>query len=169
MKILTLALLMIMGCSTNSYKKTVEFVERDRFMGTWYVQAGRFTPFEKGVHNGVENYSWNEKEERIDISFTYNKDSLTGELKSVPQKGWIHNKETNAHWKVSPFWPLKFHFLVIALGTNYEWTAIGVPDQAYLWIMTRKKNLSTQEVQKMIDEVRSLGYRTDEIVFVPHL
>jgi len=83
---------MIMGCSTNSYKKTVEFVDRDRFMGTWYVQAGRFTPFEKGVHNGVENYSWNEKEERIDISFTYNLDSLTGELKSVPQKGCLATK-----------------------------------------------------------------------------
>ena len=156
-----------MGCSTNKFKKTVDYVDRNRFMGTWYVQAGRFTMFEKGVHNGVEEYTWNEKEERIDISFTYNKDSLTGELKSVPQKGWIYNTKTNAHWKVSPFWPLKFHFLVIALGENYEWTAIGVPDQAYLWIMTRDKTPTRESVEKMIEKIRAMGYRTDEMVWVP--
>ena len=104
MKILLMILLASMASCSEKYMKTVEYVEMDRFMGEWYVLAGRFTMFEKDVHNGVEIYKWNEKKQRIDISFDYNQGSFDGKKKSLPQKGWIYNKETNAHWKVSPLW-----------------------------------------------------------------
>ena len=31
-------------------------------------------------------------------------------VKTIPQTGIIVDKDSNAHWKVSPFWPLKFDF-----------------------------------------------------------
>ena len=64
-----------MGCASMKYKKTVSKVELDRFMGKWYVIAGRFTYFEQGAHNAVENYSWNEKHNRVDINFSGNNTS----------------------------------------------------------------------------------------------
>ena len=157
----------MISCASKAYN-TVSFVDRDRFMGRWYVQAGRFTYLEKNVHNGIEIYTWNDKENRIDIDFSYNQGSLTGPLKKIPQKGWIENTKTNAHWKVSPMWPLKFDFLVIALDPDYTWTAIGVPDQKYLWVMTRERIVSKETIQKMLTEIEKTGYRTDDIVFVPH-
>jgi apolipoprotein D and lipocalin family protein len=165
--IVSLGLLMVSACSAK-YERTVNFVDRDKFMGAWNVQAGRFTFLEKDVHNAVESYSWNIKEERIDIDFRYNQGSFDGEVKKVPQKGWIYNHNTNAHWKVSPFWPLKLDYLIIALGQNYEWTAIGVPNQKYLWIMTREKQVSKEKIKAMIEEVKAQGYRVDNLVFVPH-
>jgi apolipoprotein D and lipocalin family protein len=137
-------------------------------MGTWYVQAGRFTMLEKEVHNGVETYKWNSKEKRIDIDFRFNKGSLAGKLTTLPQKGWIYNTKTNAHWKISPLWPLKFDYLIIALGKDYEWTAIGVPNQKYLWIMTREKNVTKEKMDFFINEVKATGYPTNELTNVPH-
>jgi apolipoprotein D and lipocalin family protein len=168
MKYLFLGLALIMISCTHKLPKTVDFLDKDRFMGIWYVQAGRFTMLEKDVHNGIETYKWNQKENRIDIDFTFNQGSLTGKIKSLPQRGWIHNHKTNAHWKVSPLWPLKFDYLVIGLGKNYDWTVIGVPNQNYLWIMTRERNISRDKVDKLINEIKMSGYRTDDITYVPH-
>lgn len=170
---LTLAcLLTLFSCQLSpKYKKTVDYIDLPNFMGTWYVQAGRFTPFETDVHNSIERYSWNDEEEIIEIDFTYRKGGPEGELIKMPQTGHIYNKETNAHWKVSPFWPLQFDFLVIAVGStsgDQQWTAIGVPNRNYLWIMTRSPQVSRRELDGIIEKISQTGYPTDSLTFVPH-
>ena len=166
--LLLLLTLSLLGCSTTGYRNTVKHVDIPKFMGDWYVLAGRFTMFEKDVHNALEKYEWNEKEQRIDISFTYNRGSLSGEVKSLPQKGWIEDKDTNAYWKVSPLWPLKFDYLVIDLADDYSWTAIGVPSQSYLWIMARKTDNAEATVQEALTRLKNKGYNVENIVRVPH-
>lgn len=156
------------GCSSATYNKTVEQLDLQRFMGTWYVIAGRFTFLEKGAHNAVEIYTWNEEEQRIDIEFSFNKDSLNGPVKEIPQTATIFNQQTKAHWKVSPFWPLRFDYLVVAVDPEYQWTAIGVPSQNYLWIMARSAVIAEAELEKIISKLSELGYRTDDLVFVKH-
>ncbi len=150
------------------YNKTVEHVDVEKFMGRWYVQAGRFTFLEKGAHNAVETYSYNKADEKILIDFTFNKDSFDGKKKSIPQKGKIYNKTTGAHWKVSPFWPLEFDYLIIDLADDYSWTAIGVPNQKYLWIMSRDWNFSDQKVQEVLSRLKAKGYDSENTVRVLH-
>jgi apolipoprotein D and lipocalin family protein len=123
---------------------------------------------EKDVFNSVEKYKWNEKNQEIDIDFSYNQGSLTGALKKIPQTAWITNTTTNATWKVSPFWPLRFTYLVVGLDPDYQWTAIGVPDQGYLWIMARSPKFSKQEIQKVLDQLAAGGYSVKDIVYVQH-
>jgi len=169
-KILLIGLISTMlfsACASEGNYKTVNFVNRDRFMVSWYVQAGRFTPLEKDVTNAVEKYTWNEKKQYIEIDFSYNKGSFEGKLKKIPQKGYIFNKETNAHWKISPLWPLKFDYLVIALDPDYQWTAIGVPSEKYLWIMTKAQQISKDQLDQILKEVEAVGYPTDNLTIVP--
>lgn len=146
---------------------TVESVDINQFMGSWYVLAGRFTFLEKEVHNGVEKYTWNKEKDRIDVDFTYNKGGLNGPQKSIPQKAWIYNQSTKAHWKVSPLWPFKFDYLVVALDKNYQWTAIGVPDQKYLWIMARDWKNPESTIEDAIKQLNKVGYDTKNLVRVP--
>lgn len=160
------ALNLLTGCATATFP-TVSEVELNKFMGSWYVAAGRFTPFEKEVHNAVEVYNYDEKTKVIDIDFTYRKGAFDGELKKIPQTATIVENTRNAHWKVSPFWPFKFDYLVIALAEDYSWTAIGVPDQEYLWIMFRKNNPSREEVQVVIDKLNEIKYDTGNLTYVP--
>ena len=148
--------------------KTVDHVEINQFMGSWYVLAGRFTFLEKEVHNAVEKYTWNEQDQRIDVDFTYNRGSLTGPLKSIPQKAWVYDPKTNAHWKVSPLWPLKLDYLIVALDKNYQWTAIGVPNQKYLWIMARDWKNPEPTIQAAVQKLVEAGYDASNMVRVPH-
>lgn len=159
--------LWITGCSSMNYSKTVKYVDIPRFMGPWHVWAGRTTFLENGAHNAVEKYTWNDEEKRIDVDFTFNKDSFDGKLKSLPQKAWIYDSETNAHWKVQPFWPFKLDYLVIALDKDYHWTAIGVPSGSYLWIMGREPMVSEEKLAKIIGELDAIGYPINDIVRIP--
>lgn len=158
----------ISSCSTNNFNKTVERVNLNRFMGKWYVITGRFTFLEKGAYNATESYKWNDKHQRVDIDYRFNEDSLTGPVKKIPQKANIYNKKTNAHWKVSPMWPLKFDYLVIALADDYTWCAIGVPSQKYLWIMARKAKLSERQLKKIINKIKDTGYDTNNLTYIEH-
>lgn len=163
-----LFMMILTACSTTTDYKTVDKLELNRFMGDWYVLAGRFTFLEKNVHNGLERYTFNQEKNRIDVDFTYNQGSLTGDKKSLPQKAWVENTQTNAHWKVSPLWPFKFDYLVVALADDYSWTAIGVPNQNYLWIMARDWKNPEPIIEKAIEKLKQVGYKHDELVRVPH-
>lgn len=156
------------ACSTASFP-TVEKVDLPKFMGKWYVSAGRFTPLESDVTNAIEKYEYDAANDAIDIDFTYRKGSPDGKLKSIPQSGKVVPGTGNAHWKVSPLWPLKFDYLIIALANDYSWTAIGVPDQKYLWVMHRVPGASREEINKILDHLKSIGYRTDAIEYVPQV
>lgn len=154
------------GCATASFP-TVSKVDLSRFMGTWYVSAGRFTMFEKDVNNAVEIYQYDDKTKTILIDFTYRQGSPEGKEKKIPQKGKVVEGTQNAHWLISPFWPLKFDYLVVALAEDYSWVAVGVPNQKYLWIMHRKKHASTEEINKVISHLKSINYNVDKIQIVP--
>ncbi len=159
----------VTGCATTPLNvKTVESVDISRFMGNWYVLAGRFSFLEKDVHNGLETYTWNADQQRIDVGFTFNQGSFTGPQKSIPQKAWIYNQATHAHWKVSPLWPFKFDYLIVALDSNYQWTAIGVPDQKYLWIMARDYKNPEATIQEAVLQLNRAGYDSTQMVRVPH-
>lgn len=161
----------IFGCSNMSYTKTfnrtVEKLDLNKFMGKWYVVAGRVTFLERGAHNAVEEYTWNHAEKRIDINFYYNKDSFSGALKKIPQKAWIVDSISNARWHVSPFWPLKFDYLVVDLAKDYSWTAIGVPSGKYLWIMSREWNTSPEKIEEIKKRLTEKGYPVDGTELIP--
>ncbi len=168
MRNLILALFFVTtGCSTGNYMNTVEKVDVKKFMGSWYVLAGRFTFLETDVHNGLEKYTWNEEKQRIDVDFTYNRGALDGPKKSIPQKAWIFDEQTKAHWKVTPLWPFKFDYLIVELDENYLWTAIGVPDQKYLWIMARDWKNPEATILAAIKRLDAKGYNTKDIIRVP--
>jgi apolipoprotein D and lipocalin family protein len=136
-------------------------------MGTWYVAAGRFTIFEKDVNNAVEKYSYDDRKKIINIDFSYRQKSPEGKEKKIPQTAKVVEGTQNAHWLISPLWPFKFDYLVVALAEDYSWVAIGVPDQKYLWIMFRKKNPNQDEIQVVISKLNEIQYDTKNLIYVP--
>ena len=153
--------------SKNSYMKTVDYIDMTRFMTSWYVIAGRLTSFEDGAHNAIEKYTWNEKEKRVDVDFTMNVGSFDGKIKSIPQKAWVYNKDTNAHWKISPFWPLKLNYLIVDIAEDYSWTVVGVPGQEWVWIMAQDWNMSDEKLGMILKRVSEKGYSVDKVNRVP--
>jgi len=150
-----------------SYSHTVGSVDIPQYMGTWYVWAGRTTFFERDAYSPAEHYSWNESQNRIDVDFTFHKGGFEGPIKRIPQKAWVKDKVTHARWKVQPFWPLKFDYLILDLDPKYQWTAVGVPSGSYLWIMGRSPQANAKQIEAVIKRVKELGYPVDDIVRMP--
>ncbi len=152
---------------TKAPLKTVESVDIVKFMGSWYVIANIPTFIDDGATNSMENYSWNESEQRIDIDFHFNKLTPDGELKKYPQKAWVFDKKTNAEWRVQPWWPLKFAYLIIDLAPDYSYAVVGVPSRKYVWIMARESKIPDETYQHIVKKLSDVGYDIAKIQKVP--
>jgi apolipoprotein D and lipocalin family protein len=136
-------------------------------MGPWYVIANIPTALEKDAYNAVETYSWNSEKERIDVDFHFNKGAFDGPLKSYPQKAFVFDKESGAEWRVQPFWPLSFAYLIVDLAPDYSDTIVGVPNRKYVWIMARTPQISESRYQQLAEKVKALGYDISQLQKVP--
>lgn len=143
--------------------KKVESVDIKRFMGTWYVIANIPTIIEEGGKNAFETYTWNEKENRIDVDFRLEVD---GEKKHYTQKAWVDDPSGN-EWRIQFLWPFKFAYLILDLAPDYSYTVIGVPDRDYVWIMAREKNIPDATYQEIIKRLETQGYEISKILKVP--
>jgi apolipoprotein D and lipocalin family protein len=165
----TLLLLLMSSCSTShsSPVKTVDYVDINRFMGKWYVIANIPTFIEKGAYNAIETYTWNDEEDRIDVDFKFNLDSFDGKEKSYPQKAFIYNKKTYAEWRIQPFWPLKFAYLVTDLAPDYSYTVIAVPNRKNVWIMARTPTLPENVYQEILGNLKAQSFDLKDLQKVP--
>ncbi len=136
-------------------------------MGKWFVLGGRFTYFEGNPHNAIESYDYNTDKKIINIDFSFNQDSLDGPIKKIPHFAWVPDPSKPTRWKVRPFWPLAFDYLVLYLDPEYQTTTIGVPSGNYLWVMGRSP-MTKGEIDSIIQKVALLGYPTQDIYYVPH-
>ncbi len=169
-KIGTLCLIFLLqACqSAKPYSKTVESVNLDQYLGKWYVIANRPTMFETDAYNATETYSLNKETGKIDVDFKYKKGSFEGPEKSIPQTAWVHNEKTKAHWKISLWWlPFNLDYLIIDLDKDYHWTVVGVPNQKYLWVMSRKPEMEEAILSKILSDVKNKGYDTSDVNRVP--
>lgn len=146
--------------------RTVEAVDLDRFAGRWYVIESMPTSQEEGAHDAVEIYTM-EGEGRIDIQFTFREGSFDGPLRSIPQRGRVHDETTNAEWRVSPLWPIWLDYLILDLGPDYEYTVVGHPSKKYVWIMSREPALEAETLAEIRQRLADAGYDVSRIQPVP--
>lgn len=69
---------------------------------------------------------------------------------------------------MQPFWPLKLDYLIIALDPDYQWTAIGVPNQRYLWVMARSPHMADKKLGSILEGIKQTGYKVKDVKRVPH-
>ena len=145
-------------------------VDLERFMGDWYVIG--FIPVtlpfvsEEDAHNAVESYRLTE-DGVIETTYTFRKGAFDGPTKHMTPKGWVHNEETNAEWRMQFLWPFKAAYLIVYLDEDYQRTIIGVPDRKYAWIMSRDPELSDADYRALLGHVARLGYETEKVQRVP--
>jgi len=172
--------------------ESAQTVDIPGFMGDWFVIANIPTPLEVGTSNNIEHYDWDEKNKRIQVTFTY----TPGGSKNPSQafmRGYIKNAPLNTRWsldvKVGFYLPLGLTYLIPYIDDERnEYVIVSVPDRSYLWIMTRGRPLPAntampeevkggvtylnQDDQDRIFQVAvakavELGFNADKIVRVP--
>ena len=165
---MTLISSLLTGCVEDGGEPmaTVPYVDLQRFVGDWYVVANIPTGIETGAHNAVESYALN-PDGTISTTFSFNKDGFDGPLKTYHPKGFVLDKKTNARWGMRFIWPIKADFRIIYLDEDYQTTVIGRSKRDYVWVMSRKPELSDEEYSRIADFVKSVGYDTTRLQRVP--
>jgi apolipoprotein D and lipocalin family protein len=165
--IVTAAVLALAGCASRGPEmQTVDYVDIDRFMGSWYVIANIPTFLEKGAHNAVETYTLND-DGTISTTFTFRDESFDGKLKEYNPKGFIKNETSNALWGMRFIWPIKADYRIVYLDEDYSTTIIGRQARDFVWLMARTPEMPDDEYAELIAFIGELGYDTSEVQRVP--
>lgn len=151
---------------TGKLQAITKKVDLERFMGGWHVIAHIPVFVEKEAYNAVETYELAD-DGTIPTTFTFNKGGFDGPLKTMHPKGFVHNRETNAEWKMQFLWPFKADYLITYLSDDYKTTIIGVPNRKYAWIMARTKTLPDAEYAALVEELERQGHDLSKLRKVP--
>lgn len=146
---------------------TVPQVDIKKFMGPWYVIAAIPTAIETEAFNGIETYRL-EKDGTINTTFTFNKGSLDGPVKTYNPRGFIVEGSGNARWGMQFIWPIKAEFLIAHLDQHYSETIIARNARDYVWIMARQPDISDDSYASLVQKVIDMGYDIKKLRRVPH-
>ena len=163
-----LFLLGLAGCTSVPEGVTpVTGFESDRYLGTWYEIARFDHSFEEGLSRVTATYSKREDGGIRALNKGY--DAATGEWDEAEGKAYFVSDETTGHLQVSFFGPFYASYVIAELDKdNYQYSLVTGPDRSYLWILARQPTLSQDVLDELLSKAKSLGYATDEFIWVEH-
>jgi apolipoprotein D and lipocalin family protein len=137
-----------------------------RFMGDWYVFAHIPYSLEKGKVGTLDRYALR-PDGRIQNSYLFRRGSLDAPLEEWKGVAWVHDKQSNAEWRVQFVWPFRVPFLVIDLDYEYQWAVIGYPSRKLAWVLSRKTALNETTYQGILQRMQQQGYDPAKLAKVP--
>ncbi|MBC7696944.1 MAG: lipocalin family protein [Bacteroidia bacterium] len=166
---MTILASILSACATTQLAPiaTVSRVDLPKFMGSWYVIAAIPTAIETESYNAVESYQL-DKDGSIATTFTYNKGSLDGKLKTYHPRGFVIENSGNALWGMQFIWPIKAEYRIVYLNEDYTQTIIARNARDYVWIMARTPIINDAEYEKLTKLVAQYGYDLSKLRKVPH-
>lgn len=142
--------------------KTVEHVDIERYMGTWYEIAKFPQKFEEGLVGITATYSLlpNGKVRVLNSGYV---GDFNGKLKSAKGKAWVVDKKTNAKLKVSFFWPFAGDYWIIELGKDYEYAVISESSKRYLWMLSRTPKMDERLYMELLTRLKDNDFDISKI------
>ena len=141
-------------------------IDLSRFMGDWYVIAHIPLPQEADAHEAIERYEMQD-DGMIDVLFTFCDERIDGPLQEYTMRAWVYDEETNAEWRVRPFWPLSLGYQIVELDPDYRETVV-VNASGYAWIMAREMAIDGDRFAAMTTRLEERGFDTSLLRNVPH-
>lgn len=154
--------LLLLGCNNEGYAPlpTVEKVELERYVGTWYEIARYEHFFEEGCSNVNATYSIRD-DGKIKVE---NRCTKEGKIDEAIGKAYATD-ESNSKLKVSFFGPFYGDYWILMLDEDYKYVVIGEPSREYLWILSRTKKLEQTTLDAILKKLPELGYSTDKLIW----
>ena len=155
--------ILLTACSSkNPPLQTVQKVELNKYLGTWYEIARYEHFFERDCKNVTANYSMM-NEETIKVINRCTKIQTNAKKEAIGRAYAID--ETNSKLKVSFFRPFYGDYWVIMLDENYKYAVVGTPSREYLWILSRDSKLDEKIKNEILEKLPSLGFDTSKLIW----
>ncbi len=143
--------------------ETVDFVDLERYMGTWYEIAHFPQFFQKGCTGSTATYTLRENG-KVGVVNRCRKGSLDGPESIARGTATVVDPTTNAKLSVTFFWPFYGDYWVIDLDTEYQYAVVGHPSRDYLWILCRKPQMDEAQYGEILTRLENIGYQTERLV-----
>ncbi len=168
--IATLLMLGFSECKTQYSNKmidktTVQSLDIQRYLGTWY-EIGRYQhSFEKNLVGVTATYTQKENGKIEVLNKGFYK-SLEGKEKVAKGKAKLYGQP--GQLKVSFFLFFYADYNILELDQEgYQWVLIGSSTPDYLWILSRTPSISDVLYQEIVKKAEKRGYDTSKIFKVP--
>lgn len=172
--LLLLAPLLLAACANSGTgsvpPKTVDKVNLERYQGTWYEQARLPMFFQRNCAQSEAHYDLRD-------------DGSIGVLNRCrsPEGGWQEAQGTAVaevpgktdkllvnfdNW-FSTLLPgvSKGQYWVLYLDDDYTTAVVGSPDYEYLWLLSRKPEVSAEVRQNLTEVAHGKGYDTSKLIW----
>lgn len=165
--ILTISIL-LQGCSQASDLRTVNSVDLNRYLGTWYEIAKLPNTFQKAcTSNTTARY---EKMDNNRISVINRCMTENGSYKEAQGVARIVDSKSNARLEVSFVSLLGFQlfwgdYWIIGLDENYRYSIVGAPSRKYGWILSRNPQMPDDLLAEAFSILETKGYDREEFIF----
>ena len=161
--VLICMVLLFTACSSkNPPLQTVQKVDINRYLGTWYEIARYEHFFEKDCKNVSANYSMLDEQTIKVVNRCTN--MLTNEKKEAIGRAYATD-DTNSKLKVSFFRPFYGDYWVMILDENYDYVVVGTPSREYLWILARKPILDEKIKNEILQKLPNLGFDASKLIW----
>lgn len=138
--------------------KTVDSVDLNRYLGTWYEVARKPNWFEDpNATNITANYSLNNG------NIVVRNEQFVNGTSNIAIGTAYSEDSTNSKLKVSFFWPFYGDYRIIILDSEYKYSVVTDAYGDYLWILSRTKTL--ENLQDIIQQVQKLGVSMNNIIY----
>ncbi|PLY09682.1 MAG: hypothetical protein C0625_00330 [Arcobacter sp.] len=161
--LLLMSLFFLIGCSSkNPELNTVQKIDINKYLGTWYEIARYEHSFEKDCKNVSANYSLKKDNEIKVINQCTN--MKTNKTKKAIGSAYSID-ETNSKLKVSFFWPFYGDYWILDIDENYTYALIGEPSRKYFWILSREKQLDKNLKKEILNKLPNYGYDEKSLIW----
>lgn len=152
------------GCaSSRTVDNTpIEAFDLNRYLGTWYEIARFNHSFERDVSACKAVYSL-KKNGMIEVE---NMGIKNGRVTKAVGRAKL--TEAPALFRVSFFGPFYSDYRVLYINDDYTCALIGSSSADYLWILSRSKEASMEDLSKVLNEATRRGYEVKELLWVKH-
>ena len=65
-------------------------------------------------------------------------------------------------------WPIKAQYKIVYLDENYQTTIIARDALDYVWLMSRKKIIPQEELDRLINLISLMGYDKNKLQLTKH-
>ena len=171
LSLLILAVLLTACMGVPDNVKIIEKVDANQYMGTWFEIARLDQSFERGLEKISATYSLKDDGGIKVLNRGFN--VAKNKWKEAEGKAYFvdppnADKTNTGKLKVSFFGPFYGAYNIIALDANYQHVMICGPNKSYLWILSRTPKLAAPTKLKLIAQAKSLGFATDQLIYVNH-
>jgi apolipoprotein D and lipocalin family protein len=142
--------------------QSVPQVDLARYVGTWHEIARFPMRFQNQcVGDVTANYI---KMDNGKIKVVNRCRKQDGEFAQAEGSASVVDNTNNSQLKVSFFWPFRSDYWIIGLDPEYRWAVVGNPDRKYLWILSRTKTMTPDDLAAAKASALAQGYDLKKLI-----